>query len=155
MRQIRLLTVGKPRDARMAGLVQEYLKRLAGGFSVSWDTVAEEPFKKGGEGQAVVREQSRLLAHIDGPDFVVALDMLGVAIDSPGLAQKLSEWQIAPSPMVFVVGGSLGLGDAVKRRAQWQWSLSSLTLPHGLAQVVVAEQLYRAWTILQGHPYHK
>ena len=155
MSRIRLLTVGKPRDVRMAGLAEEYLKRLRAGMPVLWETVAEEPFKKGDESRALTKEAARLLERIHADDYVVILDVQGQSIDSESLAARLEEWRITAKNVVFVVGGSLGLDGAVRARAQWRWSLSPLTFPHGLAHVLVSEQLYRAWTILQGHPYHK
>lgn len=153
--QLRLLTVGRPRDGRMSGLVEEYLKRLSGGPGATWDVVAEEPFRKGGEERALEREQQRLLSRMAAGDYVVLLDVGGQLVDSEGLARRVDEWRQGSKPVVVVIGGSLGVGDLVRQRAQWRWSLSPLTLPHGLAQVVAAEQLYRAWTILMGHPYHK
>lgn len=155
MVQLKLLTVGRPRDARMTGLVDEYLKRLSAGVTNEWDPVAEEPFKKGGEQRAVGREEARLLARLAPQDFVVLLDVQGTLIDSESLAVRLDGWRLLGRRIAVLVGGSLGVGEQVRARADWRWSLSPLTLPHGLAQVVAAEQLYRAWTILQGHPYHK
>lgn len=155
MSQIRLLTVGKPRDARMAALVTEYLQRLKAGFSVTWDVVPEVPFKRGGEQRTIKEEQERLQGRIALQDLLILLDIQGQMVDSPALAVRLSQWRDMSRPIVVVVGGSLGVGPAVKSRSYWQWSLSPLTLPHGLAQVVAVEQLYRAWTILQEHPYHK
>ncbi len=155
MSRIRLLTVGKPRDVRMTGIADEYLKRLRAGMPVVWDTVSEEPFKKGDETRALGKEATRLLERMAPDDFVVILDVQGQSIDSETLAARLNEWRTAGKNIVFVVGGSLGLDEAVRVRAQWRWSLSPLTFPHGLAHVLVSEQLYRAWTILQGHPYHK
>ncbi|WP_338055036.1 23S rRNA (pseudouridine(1915)-N(3))-methyltransferase RlmH [Sulfobacillus harzensis] len=154
MSQFRLLTVGRPRDQRLAGLVAEYVKRLSP-LGLTWQTVAEVPFKRGQESISQIREGERLLARIGARDFVVLLDVKGEQVDSPGLAQHLERWRKLSRPITVVVGGSAGVSDAVQTRADWRWSLTPLTLPHGLAQVVVAEQLYRAWTIGQGHPYHK
>ncbi|MDA8204821.1 MAG: 23S rRNA (pseudouridine(1915)-N(3))-methyltransferase RlmH [Thermaerobacter sp.] len=149
------MTVGRPRDRRMAGLVEEYLKRLGAGFTVRWDPVAEEPFKKGSEQRALDREAERILTRLAAQDFVVLLDVQGHLLDSDALAQRMDGWRSLGKRLVVVTGGSLGVGEKVRARADWAWSLSPLTLPHGLAQVIAAEQLYRAWTILQGHPYHK
>ncbi|MCL5116645.1 MAG: 23S rRNA (pseudouridine(1915)-N(3))-methyltransferase RlmH [Firmicutes bacterium] len=154
MSQFRLITVGRARDARMVGILEEYLKRLRP-LGFTWEVAAEEPFRKGTEERALAKEQERLLGRINVQDFVILLDVAGEMVDSPGLADRLREWRDASRPVVLVVGGSLGVGDAVRQRAQWRWSLSPLTLPHGLAHIVAIEQLYRAWTILQGHPYHK
>lgn len=154
MSQIRLLTVGRPRDRRMADLTEEYLKRLRP-WGMVGDTVAEEPFKKGQEAQAVAREQDRMLARLGDQDWVVLLDIQGEMVSSEGLSDRIVRWRNQPRPLVFVIGGSLGVGERIRARADWRWSLSRLTFPHGLAHVLVAEQIYRAWTISQGHPYHK
>lgn len=155
MSQLRLLTVGRPRDARLDGLVDEYLKRLGAGSRVLRDIVAEAPFKSGGEQRALDLEEQRLLARMRPQEFMVLLDVSGQLLDSVTFADRFRQWRDMGRPLTFVVGGSLGVGAQVRQRAQWFWSLSPLTFPHGLAQVVVAEQIYRAWTILEGHPYHK
>ncbi|PSR23169.1 MAG: 50S rRNA methyltransferase [Sulfobacillus acidophilus] len=152
---MRLLTVGRPRDKRLVGLVEEYLKRFRANWTVSWETVLEEPLRKGPDSRALDREQERLLRRVGSQDIVVLLDVEGEMVDSRALAQRLQQWRESGHPITIIVGGSWGTGEAVRQRAQWRWSLSSLTFSHGLAQVMVAEQLYRAWTISQGHPYHK
>jgi 23S rRNA (pseudouridine1915-N3)-methyltransferase len=153
---IRLLTVGRPRDARLVGLMEEYLKRFRANWTVTWETVLEEPLRSGRDGRAVVeREQDRLLKRIGVQDIVLLLDVEGEMVDSPTFAHRLQQWRERARPITIIVGGSWGTGDLVRQRAQWRWSLSSLTFSHGLAQVMVAEQLYRAWTIIYGHPYHK
>lgn len=139
----------------MTGLAEEYLKRLKAGMPVAWEAVSEEPFKKGDESRALGKEAARLLDRIAADDFVVILDVQGQSLDSAALADRLEAWRRSAKNIVFVVGGSLGLDETVRARAQWRWSLSPLTFPHGLAHVLVSEQLYRAWTIVQGHPYHK
>ena len=155
MGHIRLLTVGRPRNGHMAALVDEYLGRLNAAWSIQWETVAEVPFRQGGEHHALKKEEERILSRITPQDFVVLLDVTGQQIDSLALAERVAGWRMTAPPVVLVIGGSLGIGEKVRERAQWRWSLSPLTFPHGLAQVVVAEQLYRAWSIVQGHPYHK
>jgi len=151
----RLITVGRPRDPRLAGLVEEYLKRMQPSVGLHWIVVPEEPFRKGGESHAREREQQRLLDRISAQDYVVLLDVVGDMVDSQELAKRLDHWRTSAKPWALVVGGSLGVGERVRARAQWRWSLSPLTLPHALAHLLVVEQIYRASTILAGHPYHK
>lgn len=151
----RLLTVGQPRDARLKGLVDEYLTRLRRDVPVDWAVVPEEPFRRGTESRAVLKEQEHILSRISRDEFAILLDVNGQSVSSHEISQRFQSWRDQSRRVVWVVGGSLGVGDEVKRRADWQWSLSPLTFPHGLAHVIVAEQLYRAWTIIQGHPYHK
>lgn len=155
MSQFRLLTVGRPRDRNLMSLVNEYLGRLPSSMGVRWEVVAEAPFHRTDQDRALRQEGERLLAKLSKGDYVILLDISGEQIDSIELAARLQGWRLSASPIVWVVGGSLGVSEQVRQRAQWRWSLSPLTLPHGLAQVVLAEQIYRAWTLVQGHPYHK
>jgi len=96
-----------------------------------------------------------MLAAIPERSLVVALDVGGSAWDTPGLAARLQEWLQSGRDIVLLVGGPDGLSGDCLRRADLRWSLSALTLPHALVRVVLAEQLYRAWTIISGHPYHR
>jgi 23S rRNA (pseudouridine1915-N3)-methyltransferase len=101
------------------------------------------------------KEAERILQRLKPSDFVVALDERGKSWSSPGLAAEMRTWMQQHGEATLVIGGPDGISDDVRRRADVLWSLSTLTFPHGLVRVIVAEQLYRAWTILQGHPYHK
>ncbi|HEX3914938.1 MAG TPA: 23S rRNA (pseudouridine(1915)-N(3))-methyltransferase RlmH [Steroidobacteraceae bacterium] len=105
--------------------------------------------------RAVHREGADMLAAIGKDDYVVALEIAGKAMStgqlSTWLAQRLSDAR----PLSLLIGGPDGLAPAVLERADQNWSLSPLTLPHGLVRVVVAEQIYRAMSLLAGHPYHR
>ena len=87
--------------------------------------------------------------------MLVLLDERGRALTSPQLANRLDDWQQDGRNLSFVIGGPDGVNDAVRQRADFSWSLSALTLPHGLARIVCVEQLYRAWSLNAGHPYHR
>ncbi len=110
---------------------------------------------KGRPGPAVQKEGERLLRRMKQQQLMVALDQAGDPWTSAELAARLQEWLQRHPRIALVIGGPDGLSAACKQRADLNWSLSPLTLPHGLVRVVVAEQLYRAWTMLQGHPYHR
>lgn len=103
---------------------------------------------KNGEGE-------RLLKAIPDTAYVIALDEHGQSLTTRILANKLSDWQQVGRDVVLLIGGADGLAEGCLQRADWRWSLSPLTLPHGLVRVVVAEQLYRANSLLEGHPYHR
>ncbi|HXV76105.1 MAG TPA: 23S rRNA (pseudouridine(1915)-N(3))-methyltransferase RlmH [Candidatus Polarisedimenticolaceae bacterium] len=153
--KIRLLVVGKPRDAGAAALVERYLERIRR-FGVSVDTVRVPEVRAGGrftDEHVLEREAAKLLARLEPPGTVVAIDRGGRELSSAELPGKLERW--ATPRATFVVGGPLGLHETVRRRADFAWSLSRLTLPHELALVLVAEQLYRGMTLLRGVPYHK
>ncbi|HWN18901.1 MAG TPA: 23S rRNA (pseudouridine(1915)-N(3))-methyltransferase RlmH [Gemmatimonadales bacterium] len=100
-------------------------------------------------------EAERLRARITEGSNVVALARVGAGWTSADLAKQVERWLLAARPLTFVIGGSHGLDSSLISRAAATWSLGPLTLPHELARVVVGEQLYRAFTILQGKPYHK
>jgi len=96
-----------------------------------------------------------LLAAVPKGATLIALDERGRSVSSQGLSVMLSEWMRDGSHPVFVIGGADGLDAAIKERAEKLLSLSALTLPHAMVRVVLAEQLYRAWSILARHPYHR
>lgn len=100
-------------------------------------------------------EAERLRARLTESSNVVALARVGAGWTSADLAKQLERWLVAARPLTFVIGGSHGLDETLVSAAVARWSLGPLTLPHELARVVVTEQLYRAFTILRGEPYHK
>jgi len=105
--------------------------------------------------KAKAAEGQRILVAIPEGASLIALDERGKAVTTQGLSVMLSGWMRDGSHPAFAIGGADGLDAAVKERADKLVSLSALTLPHGLARVLLAEQLYRAWSILAGHPYHR
>jgi 23S rRNA (pseudouridine1915-N3)-methyltransferase len=105
--------------------------------------------------RAMADEGERMAAAIPAGAHVVALVENGKAWSTKELAAKLERWSERGAPVVFLVGGPDGLGAAALARAADRWSVSGLTLPHGLARILVAEALYRAWSVLQNHPYHR
>ena len=106
-------------------------------------------------GQAKEAEGQRILDKLDATEQVVLLDERGKQLSSPALAAKLTDWQNDGRNLGFVIGGPDGVSAACRQRADFTWSLSHLTLPHGLARVLLAEQLYRAHSLHTGHPYHR
>jgi 23S rRNA (pseudouridine1915-N3)-methyltransferase len=105
--------------------------------------------------KAAEAEGELILARLDKSELVVLLDERGRQLSSRGLAEKLSDWQGEGRDLCFVIGGPDGVSGACRERANFTWSLSQLTLPHGLARVLLAEQLYRAHSLQVGHPYHR
>ncbi len=113
--------------------------------------------RRGGEDLARMLdlEAQRIDAALPRSAWRVALDERGAALSSPDLAGKLSAWRETGRDVGLIIGGSDGLAPRIRESAHFVWSLSPLTLPHGLVRILVAEQLYRAHTILAGHPYHR
>lgn len=153
--KIRLLCVGRPRDARLVALHDEYAERIRR-FGVGWEprhVPEERPGGRFSDAHVREREARNLDAAIEPGETVVALDAAGKELTSEELATKLARW--AAPRLALVVGGPLGLDPAWRDRAAAAWSLSRLTFPHELVRVLVAEQVYRALCITRGVPYHK
>ena len=100
-------------------------------------------------------EGELILGKLDTAEQVVLLDERGKQFSSQSLASRLTEWQSDARDLCLIIGGPAGVSESLRQRADIKWSLSELTLPHGLARVVLAEQLYRAWSLQTGHPYHR
>ncbi len=100
-------------------------------------------------------EGESILAQLSSSDHVVALEVKGKPWTTMDLSRQLDRWRMSGKDVALLVGGPDGLSDACRQRAEQQWSLSPLTLPHPLVRVILAEQIYRAWSVLQGHPYHR
>lgn len=106
-------------------------------------------------GPAVAEEGRRMLAALPARAAVVALEVGGTPWTTPELAAQLSAWMADGRDRALLIGGPDGLAPACRERAEQRWSLSPLTLPHALVRVLVAEALYRAWSLRAGHPYHR
>jgi 23S rRNA (pseudouridine1915-N3)-methyltransferase len=154
--KVALVVVGRMRGM-MEASVAEFERRARRYFPLEVVEVKEEAASRGRTAQQVMEEEGkRLLARVPNGAEVVALDRRGAAWSSEQLARYLDELAIRSSPgSAFLIGGAFGLSDEVLARASHRLSLSALTLPHELARLVMAEQLYRAGTILRGEPYHK
>lgn len=154
--RIRLLAVG----TRMPGWVEDgfadYAKRLSGDISLELvEITAGKRLKASDLARVKEQEGEALLAALRPQERVIALDVLGRQLATEDLAATLKDWQVDGRPAALLVGGPEGLSRAVLDRADEKWSLSRLTLPHPLVRIVVAEQVYRAWSLLKGHPYHR
>lgn len=120
------------------------------------ELAALKPAQRGGPVKRVLEaEGERILSALPAGCVKVALDERGTLVDTMALARRMARWRESGRNVAFIVGGADGLAESVKASADFVWSLSALTLPHGLARVVLAEQLYRAHSILHNHPYHR
>ena len=136
--------------------VDEFSKRLPREFNFSWREIAPAKRGKDGDGaQASAAEGELILKAIPDGERVIALDVRGKRLTTEDLANQLERWQMSGDNYSFLIGGPDGLSPDCLARADYRWSLSDLTLPHPLVRVVLAEQLYRAWTITVNHPYHR
>ncbi len=147
--------VGKPRDAHLAGAIREYENRAGRYWPLEVHEVREEPARAGSADLVREREGERLLAAIPAAAEVVACDVTGRAMSSEQFSTWLQELRERARDVALVIGGAFGLGDVVRRRASASLALAPWTLPHELARLVLAEQLYRAGSIVRREPYHK
>jgi 23S rRNA (pseudouridine1915-N3)-methyltransferase len=147
--------VGKPRDANLAGAIREYETRASRYWPLEVREVRDEPVCSGSADLAREREGERLLAAIPPNAQVVTCELTGRAMSSEQFAQWLQAQRERALDVGITIGGAFGLGDVVRRRAASSLALAPWTMPHELARLVLAEQLYRAGTIVRGEPYHK
>lgn len=153
---IDLICIGQKMPTYVEMGFKEYAKRLPAVCSLN---LIEIPLRKRSKNADIVRlqrqEGEQMLAAIPQGAYVIALDERGKMWSSPQLSKQLAHWMQDYSRVALLVGGPEGLSAACLQQAQQHWSLSALTLPHQLVRIVVAEQLYRAWTLLNNHPYHR
>ena len=135
---------------------ETYQKRLPVDYELRLISVPAIKRKQHLNTDDILKEEGeRLLRAVPRHNCLIALDRLGQSITTQKLSTKLLEWHDDHQDISILIGGPEGLSTECLQRSQVQWSLSALTLPHPLVKVVMAEQLYRAWSILQNHPYHK
>jgi 23S rRNA (pseudouridine1915-N3)-methyltransferase len=154
--RLRVIAVG----TRMSGWVEaacaDYTRRMPGAAAPQ---LVEVPVARrsgaGDAARAMATEAQRILALLGPREHAVALDERGRSFTTLQFGDWLEGRRQAGDPVSFIIGGPDGLDQAVLQRAQLRWSLSALTFPHGLVRVLLAEQLYRASTLLAGHPYHR
>lgn len=151
---LRLIWVGKTRNAHLLALVDEYLKRLS-----RWtrcEVTELSASTAGTEREGIEEEGKRITDALRFGAFVALLDVAGREWSSMELASEVERWQMnGTKEVTFIIGGHNGVSTDVKKRANICWSLSRLTLTHEMARVVLVEQLYRAYTIIHGLPYQK
>jgi len=153
---IRLIAVGDRQPTWVDAAFDDYVARLPRQWQFRLDTIATaKRHKSSPVDTAIQAEGEKILARTKPADHVVVLDERGKQFSSKELAGKLDAWQTVGEDLVFVIGGPDGVSGTLKERANTRWSLSKLTLPHGLARVLFAEQIYRAWSLSTGHPYHR
>jgi 23S rRNA (pseudouridine1915-N3)-methyltransferase len=151
---IRLLAVGD----RQPAWVDEACRIYSGRFPSQWkfriDTIPTTRRTKAGQ-SAADAEVETLLSRLNAGERLVLLDERGKRLTSTALCQRVNDWQLDGQDLAFVIGGPDGVNERCREQADFVWSLSDLTLPHGLARVLLTEQLYRAWSLQSGHPYHR
>ena len=154
--QIHLIAVGQRLDDWVNRGFSEFAKRLPPECRINLIEVPPNKRTKNSDISRVVEEEGdRLLAAVPARSHIIVLDAAGKQWSTEQLAGQLDHWLGDGRDIALLVGGPDGLSGRCKTTAETHWSLSNLTLPHPLVRVLVAEQIYRAWSILKGHPYHR
>lgn len=154
--KIKIIAVGSKMPNWVSDGFNEYKKRLNQDVVLE---LVEIEAKKRGKNSDIKRitdsEGELMLAAVQRGEKIVTLDIPGVKYTTENLACELSNWQTDGRDVALLIGGPEGLSDACKKAAETSWSLSPLTLPHPLVRIIVAESLYRAWSLNNNHPYHR
>ena len=158
--QITILTVGKLKEKYLRLGVEEYVKRLGAWGKISLIEVGDEKCPDRGSDRekelVLQKEGDRLLAKLPADAWPVTLEIGGQSLSSEELAKKMDELpHKGVSHVAFIIGGSLGLDKRVREKSRLALSFSRMTFPHQLMRLILVEQIYRAYTIIQGSPYHK
>jgi 23S rRNA (pseudouridine1915-N3)-methyltransferase len=153
--RLRLIAAGTKLPAWTTQGFEEYAARLPRECRLELTEIPLGAHGKVEAAKARREEGERMLKLLDGRERVVALEVGGQAWSTARLAKELERWLADGRDVAILIGGPEGLAPEVQAKAEQQWSLSPLTLPHAMVRPIVAEALYRAWTVLQGHPYHR
>jgi 23S rRNA (pseudouridine1915-N3)-methyltransferase len=153
---IRLIAVGDRQPGWVDDAFHTYVARFPREWKFRLDAIATARRGKSDRSDSAMQaEGEQILARINRGEQVILLDERGKQLSSPELSRRLEGWQSDGRDLCFVIGGPDGVSGAVRNRSDFNWSLSNLTLPHGLARVLFSEQMYRAWSLQVGHPYHR
>lgn len=158
--KITLITVGKIKEKYLKDAIAEYSKRLSKYCRLEIIEVNDEktPDQAGAAAEEGIRqkEAERILKYVKEDAYVITLEIQGEMLESEELAEKIDQLGIqGKSHIIFVIGGSIGLGTAVLKRSDYALSFSKMTFPHQLMRVILLEQIYRSYRIIHGEPYHK
>ena len=157
--EITILCIGHMKDSALHSLQAEYIKRLSSFCRVNLIEVKDEATRRADRPTEVKMvkdlEAQRALERIKPTDYCVLLDLRGEECSSEQFAEHLAQWRQCAYHLTFIIAGSLGPGEALLRRANVRWKLSDLTFTHLMTRVLVLEQLYRGFMIMEGRTYHK
>ncbi|MDZ4097085.1 MAG: 23S rRNA (pseudouridine(1915)-N(3))-methyltransferase RlmH [Methylophilaceae bacterium] len=153
--KLRILSVGHKMPDWVEKACVEYLKRMPREASVEIIEIKPDKRASGKNSEVVQEAEAARIFEAAGKDLLIVLDEHGQEVTTTQLAQRMETWLSGGRDVSLVIGGADGLHASLKQKADWLWSLSKLTLPHGMVRVVLSEQLYRAWSVIQNHPYHR
>jgi 23S rRNA (pseudouridine1915-N3)-methyltransferase len=153
--KLSLIAIGNKMPAWVNTSMQDYQKRMPHGWK--WDLIEIASVKrdKMPTQQVLAQEGKAILQKCSEFDFFITLDRCGKSISSEHLAEQLHDWHDSNYKVAIIIGGPEGICPQVRAQARAEWSISDLTLPHPMVRVIMAEQLFRAWSIINNHPYHR
>ena len=133
----------------------EYIKRMPREASVEVIEIKPEKRAAGNSTENIQLIEAKRILDAIGKDYLIALDERGQEVTTLQLAENFKDWQSSGKDVALVIGGADGLHACIKQKADWFWGLSKLTLPHAMVRIMLAEQLYRAHSVINNHPYHR
>lgn len=156
---INILAVGKVKEKYILMGIEEFAKRLTPHCNIKIIEVPDEPapekLSESEEQRVKQKEGEKLLKYVSNSDYTIALDLKGKTLSSEEFAEKISDITMQASTINFIIGGSLGLSSEVLNACQYKLSFSKMTFPHQLMRLILIEQIYRGFRIINGYPYHK
>lgn len=150
---IKIITVGSIKEKYLKDAIDEYTKRLKKYTSIELIEVKDEGIVE--ESKAISLEAEKIRKYLNTKDYIITMEIEGKQLTSPEFAEKINQIQIESSNIVFIIGGSYGLSDEIKNMAKFHMSFSKMTFPHQLFRVLLLEQIYRSFKILNNESYHK
>lgn len=151
---IKIIGVGKIKDKHLQSLIDDYIKKISRYHKIEVIEVKDDPIKDNSK-DVLDKEALRVLSKIKDNDYVILLDLHGKESDSVSFSKKIDKLFITNSNIDFVIGGSLGLGEELIKRANDRLKLSEMTFLHTMTRLILVEQIYRAFKILNNETYHK
>lgn len=153
--KLRIISVGHKMPAWVESACADFTKRMPRELSVEIIDIKPEKRAAGNSTENIQLIEAKRILEAAGRDFLIACDERGQEVTTLQLAEKMQSWQTLGRDVSIVIGGADGLHASLKQQANWLWSLSKLTLPHAFVRVLLTEQLYRAYSVIHNHPYHR
>jgi 23S rRNA (pseudouridine1915-N3)-methyltransferase len=153
--KLRIISVGHKMPSWVETACAEYTKRMPREATVEIIDIKPEKRAAGNSTENIQLIEAKRILEAVGKDFCIALDERGQEVTTLQLADRFKDWQTSGRDVALIIGGADGLHTSVKQKADWLWGLSKLTLPHAMVRVLLAEQLYRAHSVITNHPYHR
>lgn len=153
--KLRIISVGHKMPSWVETACAEYTKRMPREATVEIIDIKPEKRAAGNSTENIQLIEAKRILEAIGKDYCIALDERGQEVTTLQMADKFKDWQASGRDIALIIGGADGLHTSVKHKADWLWGLSKLTLPHAMVRVLLAEQLYRAHSVITNHPYHR